>query len=129
MALADVEFWTGTRLAGLPLDARSPPAQINASSGGQAEIYRHARREGLTIGEPATLVAADDGAVVGTAADVADHMDQYVHAGAADGFTVSFPWLPSTLSDFVALVVSELRRRGLFRTPYAGTTLRDHLGL
>jgi N-acetyl-S-(2-succino)cysteine monooxygenase len=29
----------------------------------------------------------------------------------------------------VQLVVPELQRRGIFRTEYTGTTLRDHLGL
>ncbi|WP_388252071.1 hypothetical protein [Streptomyces mirabilis] len=33
------------------------------------------------------------------------------------------------MDDFVGLIVPELRRRGLFRTEYTGTTLRDHLGL
>jgi N-acetyl-S-(2-succino)cysteine monooxygenase len=37
--------------------------------------------------------------------------------------------LPGGLQEFVNLVVPELQRRGLFRTEYAGTTLRDHLGL
>ena len=31
--------------------------------------------------------------------------------------------------DFVKYVVPELRRRGLFRTEYEGTMLRDHYGL
>jgi hypothetical protein len=39
------------------------------------------------------------------------------------------PWLPGGLSEIAALVVPELQRRGLFRTEYAGRTLRDHLGL
>jgi len=39
------------------------------------------------------------------------------------------PTLPSGLEDFVALVVPELRRRGLFRADYEGPTLRDNLGL
>ena len=33
------------------------------------------------------------------------------------------------LEEFVENVVPELQRRGLFRTQYEGTTLRDHLGL
>ena len=37
--------------------------------------------------------------------------------------------LPSGLDDFVDHVVPILQRRGLFRTEYAGTTLRDHYGL
>jgi hypothetical protein len=39
------------------------------------------------------------------------------------------PLLPSGLEEFVDQVVPELRRRGLFRHEYTGTTLRDHYGL
>jgi hypothetical protein len=37
--------------------------------------------------------------------------------------------MPGAADDFVDLVIPELQRRGLFRTDYAGRTLRDHLGL
>jgi hypothetical protein len=40
-----------------------------------------------------------------------------------------FPWLPGGLDEVTAGVVPELQRRGIFRTQYEGTTLRDHLGL
>ena len=33
------------------------------------------------------------------------------------------------INDFIALVIPELQRRGLFRTEYEGKTLRDNLGL
>jgi hypothetical protein len=49
--------------------------------------------------------------------------------GAADGFMMQFATLPDGLNDFVTMVVPELQRRGLFRTEYTGTTLREHLGL
>ncbi len=39
------------------------------------------------------------------------------------------PTLPGGLDDFVSLVIPELRRRGLFREAYEGTTLRENLGL
>jgi hypothetical protein len=39
------------------------------------------------------------------------------------------PLMPGGLADFIELVVPELRRRGLFRTEYEGTTLRENLGL
>ncbi len=48
---------------------------------------------------------------------------------AADGFILMFPTLPSSLDDFVRLVVPELRRRGLFREDYEGRTLRENLGI
>ncbi len=39
------------------------------------------------------------------------------------------PILPTGLTDFVDQVVPILRKRGLFREEYEGTTLRENLGL
>ncbi|OYU61928.1 MAG: LLM class flavin-dependent oxidoreductase [Bradyrhizobium sp. PARBB1] len=50
-------------------------------------------------------------------------------AGAADGFNLMPDVLPTGLEVFVDTVVPILQQRGLFRRDYAGTTLRDHLGL
>jgi hypothetical protein len=44
-------------------------------------------------------------------------------------FNISPSHLPGRLSDFADMVVPELQRRGLFRTEYEGTILRDNLGL
>jgi hypothetical protein len=56
-------------------------------------------------------------------------LQDWFERDAADGFNLIPPLLPSSLSEFVDLVVPELQRRGLFRTEYEGTTLREHLGL
>jgi hypothetical protein len=40
-----------------------------------------------------------------------------------------FSDVPAGLDDFCTKVVPELQRRGLFRTEYAGVTLRENLGL
>jgi N-acetyl-S-(2-succino)cysteine monooxygenase len=66
---------------------------------------------------------------VGTAAQIADQMQQWFEQGAADGFNLMPPLLPGGLDDLLRDVVPELQRRGLFRTRYQGTTLRSHLGL
>ena len=66
---------------------------------------------------------------VGTASDVADQIEDGFRGGEADGWMLSCAQSPGTFNDFVDLVVPELRRRGLFRREYAGTTLREHLGL
>lgn len=131
VALADLEYWLGgIDLAGLPLDSHLPELpETNASVGTQREIYLQAQRDDLTIGDLVRVIADGDGALVGTPADVADHIEEWFTTGAADGFTVSFPWLPTTLTDFADLVIPELQRRGLFRTEYEGHTLRDNLGL
>ena len=56
-------------------------------------------------------------------------MEEWFTTGAADGFNVLPPFFPNSLDEFVELVVPELQRRGLYRTAYEGTTLRDNLGL
>jgi hypothetical protein len=60
---------------------------------------------------------------------VADTMEKWFVEGAADGFCVMPAYFPGAFDEFVDLVVPELQRRGLYRKAYAGTTLRDHLGL
>jgi alkanesulfonate monooxygenase len=66
---------------------------------------------------------------IGTASDIADLMEEWLNTGAADGFNLQPPCVPISAEDFVAMVIPELQRRGLFRTTYEGTTLREHLGL
>lgn len=65
----------------------------------------------------------------GTPGMIADDLTALFRAGAADGFVISPAYLPGTFTEFVDRVVPELQRRGVFRTDYAGPTLRDHLGL
>jgi FMN-dependent oxidoreductase (nitrilotriacetate monooxygenase family) len=66
---------------------------------------------------------------VGTGAQVADQMAEWFDSGACDGFVLAATHLPGAFEDVVRMVVPELQRRGLFRTRYEGSTLREHLGL
>jgi hypothetical protein len=65
--------------------------------------------------------------LVGSPKTVADSLEEWLMAGAADGFNLLFPYFPGPLNDFVDLVVPELQRRGIFRTEYEGRTLRENL--
>ena len=65
----------------------------------------------------------------GTPEQVADAIQGWFEKGAADGFNIMPPVLPSGLDAFVDHVVPILRARGLFRRSYSGTTLREHYGL
>ncbi|MCL2514916.1 MAG: LLM class flavin-dependent oxidoreductase, partial [Microbacteriaceae bacterium] len=67
--------------------------------------------------------------VAGTPEQIADTIEEWFTAGAADGFNVMPPYLPGGFEVFAEQVVPILRSRGLFREEYAGTTLRDHFGL
>ena len=66
---------------------------------------------------------------VGTAATVADRMQEWFEHPACDGFVLAATHVPGAYEDFVRLVVPELQRRGLYHRDYAGTTLRKNLGL
>ena len=65
----------------------------------------------------------------GTPEQVADLIEDWFTDAAADGFNIMPPLLPSMLDVFCAEVIPILQRRGLFRTAYTGTTLREHYGL
>jgi alkanesulfonate monooxygenase SsuD/methylene tetrahydromethanopterin reductase-like flavin-dependent oxidoreductase (luciferase family) len=60
---------------------------------------------------------------------IADNIQTWFENGGADGFNVMPPWLPGGFDIFAEQVVPILRKRGLFRHDYTGTTLRDHYGL
>lgn len=66
--------------------------------------------------------------VVGSAADVADHIETWFRAGAADGFTVQSAYLHEQFEEFTRSVVPILVERGLFHAEYQARTLRGHLG-
>ncbi|RAI02206.1 nitrilotriacetate monooxygenase [Acuticoccus sediminis] len=90
-----------------------------------------ARRENMRLKDLANLVAAARGhwVLCGSADQVADTLVDWFESGAADGFNVMPPWFMEGFTDFTRLVVPRLQDRGLFRTAYEGTTLRQSLGL
>jgi alkanesulfonate monooxygenase len=75
------------------------------------------------------LAGAGGFCLIGTAADIADVMEEWMEARACDGFNITPPLLPSGCADYVQLVTPELQRRGVFRREYEGRTLRENLGL
>jgi FMN-dependent oxidoreductase (nitrilotriacetate monooxygenase family) len=88
-----------------------------------------ARRENLTVRQLARRIRSGHRLVVGSPEQVADTLEEWFLAGAADGFNLMPDAFPSGAEIFVDQVVPILRRRGVFRTEYSGTTLREHLGL
>jgi FMN-dependent oxidoreductase (nitrilotriacetate monooxygenase family) len=119
-------------LTGYPVDGPLPdlPPELMASSR-PALFHAMARKNNLTIRDLYLQMAAGRGhrQFIGTPEMVADELEAWFRGGAADGFNFMPPILPGGLDDFVDLVVPELQRRGLFRTAYEGTTLRENLGL
>jgi len=126
-------FWPNEDIAGWDLDAPPPyyPTPAAGRNSRHHVVIELARRERFTVRQLYEYLAGARGhwVVIGTPQKIADEMQRWFENGAADGFNVMPPVLPASLDDFVELVIPELQRRGLFRTEYEGTTLRENLGL
>ncbi len=130
-SLPNLSIRLGVNVSRFDLDGPLPELPVsNQSQSSQAALVKLARTQHLTVRQLAELVGGYGGLkFVGTAGQIADSMQEWLETGASDGFNVMFHTVPEGLTDFVDLVVPELTRRGIFREAYAGTTLRDHLGL
>ncbi|CAM3162718.1 hypothetical protein WIMU106979_16260 [Williamsia muralis] len=113
------------------LDAPLEDISVSGTQGLFDVARRLSERDSLTLRDIGKLYA--QGVLlpqfVGTASDVADQIEAGFTGGEADGYIVSTAQTPGTFNDFVDYVVPELQRRGLFRTEYQGSTLRENLGL
>jgi alkanesulfonate monooxygenase len=118
-------------LSGYPLDGPVPEPNHPGKTSRADVLHDMAKRGNMTIRQLylAASVARGHRTVTGTPADIVDTMQEWVEAGAADGFNIIPTHLPVAIEDFVALVVPEMQRRGLYRTRYEGRTLRENLGL
>jgi len=130
-AIASLSISLGHDASGFDPDGPLPEIpESNASKSGRERVIALAARENLTVRQLAQRLGGYSGsAMLGTPKTIADQMEEWLHTGGSDGFTVMFPYLPEGLEDFVDKVVPELQRRGLFRTEYEGATLRENLGL
>jgi FMN-dependent oxidoreductase (nitrilotriacetate monooxygenase family) len=131
-ALALVSQRLGHDISGYPLDGPVPDfPQTDRGQAFSETLLELARREKMTLRDLYNVTAAARGhwVVYGTPTRIADIFEEWFVGGMADGFVIMPAYFPRAFDDFVDLVVPELQRRGLFRTEYSGSTLRDHLGL
>lgn len=133
--LKALSHWYGRDLTGLDLDAPLPdlPSSdgVQGSQSRTALISKLAREENLTVRQVLAKLGGGRGhrTFTGTPEQLADQLELWFREGAADGFNVMPPAMPSDFDVFVEHVVPILQERGLFRTDYEGTTLREHYGL
>ncbi|MEO6826848.1 MAG: LLM class flavin-dependent oxidoreductase [Microbacteriaceae bacterium] len=64
---------------------------------------------------------------VGSGAEVADHLQEWVADTDVDGFNLAYAITPGTFQDLVDYVIPELQSRGAYQTEYAAGTLRNKL--
>jgi FMN-dependent oxidoreductase (nitrilotriacetate monooxygenase family) len=119
-----------------PLDEPFVPEELAAMTGLRAVIDRVVEQSGSATPTVADFVRHSARGTIhefptfcGTGGEIADQMEQWLVEEACDGFVIAATHLPGAYEDFVRLVVPELQRRGLFRSEYAGATLRDNLSL
>ncbi|KAF1045901.1 NtaA/DmoA family FMN-dependent monooxygenase [Xylophilus sp.] len=109
--------------------AAIPGIEAAARHHAPRRILEEARADRLTLIAVARRHAVSRTHFVGSHAQVAGALADWLAQGAADGFNISEA-LPGSQADFIDGVLPLLRRRGLARDGYgAGRTLRDHLGL
>lgn len=115
-------------------DPDGPVPELPASEGYHgftSVMLAKAKRENMLVRDLANLAGAARGhwVLCGDPMSIADTMQHWFEAGAADGFNVMPPYFNGGLEDFVDMVVPILQERGLVQKEYQGETLRDHFGL
>jgi FMN-dependent oxidoreductase (nitrilotriacetate monooxygenase family) len=107
------------------------PGSVQAARSRTEVILSLVRRERPTLRQLLATLAGARGhfTFAGTPEQVANLIEDWFTDGAADGFNIMPPILPAMLDVFSAEVIPILQARGLFRTAYAGRTLREHYGL
>lgn len=134
-SLRQLSLMVGVDLTTHSLDAPLPPLppidRIEGNKSRYQLVKDLATREELTVRQLIAKLGGGRGhrTLAGTPEQIADDLQEWFTAGAADGFNVMPPYLPGGLVDFVEQVVPILQRRGLFRTEYTASTLRGHYGL
>lgn len=135
-ALPGLAELLGVDVGDLRLDEELPAYlpeedEIEGAKSRRTLVVNLGRRERLTVRRIVARLGGGRGHLTfaGTPAQVADAIEQWYDAGAADGFNIMPPVLPSSLERFVDEAVPILQERGRFRTEYTGRTLREHYGL
>lgn len=132
----DVSVARAAEYIGFDLTALDPNSRIDdidlseVARGGASDIFFDTMRdEGYTIGETAQRFSFNylGPEFVGTPEQVADQMEEVFDTWGIDGFILAPSVMPGSFEDFARMVVPILQQRGLVRSEYTGTTLRDHL--
>ncbi|MFH5181631.1 LLM class flavin-dependent oxidoreductase [Paenibacillus sp. TAB 01] len=137
-SLSNLSRFFSVDLSEYPLDAPVPidklkPAELfrTGITSRRDVIIDAAIREKFTIKQFLSRSAGGHGHITftGSVLQVADFIEKWLREGGADGFNLLPPIFPAGLESFVDKVVPELQNRGIYRTAYEGTTLRENLGL
>lgn len=121
---------TNSAMLGVDLSRVKDEGEVASNKGNQGlqgsedRVRQVMRSENLNFAEAARRPRQ---LVTGTAATVADYMEDLFVRGGCDGFVLTPTTSPLMWEDFARMLTPELQRRGLLRTDYAGRTMRENL--
>jgi len=129
--LARLSGTLGVDFSGMDLDQPLVEIQTDASQGLMKAFANIEGDKPLTLREVAIRwgVAVGKPQIVGSPEQVADELEHIWRETGCYGFNMTPHIMPSSVEDFVDQVVPLLQKKGIYRTEYAGTTLRENLGL
>jgi FMN-dependent oxidoreductase (nitrilotriacetate monooxygenase family) len=126
--------WAGVNLSTYPIDGPIPDLPKPENFNGWhtwLKLIGDEDNKGLSIRQLARKLTATGQVplVVGTPKQIAEELEAWFTAGAADGFNLMFQLLPEDWENFMHKVVPLLQASGVFRKEYEPGTLRNRLGL
>ncbi|MCU1392588.1 MAG: dibenzothiophene desulfurization enzyme [Ilumatobacteraceae bacterium] len=132
VALATMSLHVGQDLSSA--DPDSPVENVHVEQGSRGSfdvILQGTKAHGLSLREAAVRFASSEltPQLVGTGEQIAEQMQAMFETHACDGFVVTPTHVPGSWAETSGAVIPALQARGLFRTEYAGSTLRSHFGL
>lgn len=133
-AKLEYAYHTGIELTDADMDKPIPGSrQATDSAKSLVEKYasgKGAERQPQTIGEMLEHLRVHGTTglgFVGTPEQIADEVEEFVDRTGVDGFLIEPFTTPGTYDDFVDRIMPVLRERGLAKTAYESSTLREHL--
>lgn len=129
-ALVFMSGWMGIDLSQYSLDEPIGNVKSNAIQSVVANYQELAERgEQVTVGDIARqgAIGGLGPTLVGSAAEIADQLQEWVAEIDVDGFNLAYAITPGTFQDVVDHLIPELRARGAYPSEYALGSLRQKL--
>lgn len=128
-ALALLSGWTGVDFGRYPADATIQYMENDAGRSALASFSQADPDRTWTVREAAEFIGLGGRGpvIIGSPAQVADQLEQWVDETGIDGFNLAFAVAHETMRDVVDHIVPELQKRGRYRREYALGTLREKL--
>jgi FMN-dependent oxidoreductase (nitrilotriacetate monooxygenase family) len=128
-ALSKMSGTVGIDLSKFDLDTPLEEMETNTSQGMMKTLAASFGGKRRTLREVARETALSVLLqIAGTPEQIADKMEHLWRESGAHGFNISPNVTPGSITDFVDQVVPLLQKRGVFRTRYEGSNLRETLG-